>query len=58
MHILLAEDTLDTRRLWEWFLSNAGHTVELAVNGAVAVQMATARSYDVILLDVELFAFY
>ncbi|MBL7688896.1 MAG: response regulator transcription factor [Bdellovibrionaceae bacterium] len=52
MHILLAEDdpavSIVTRMCLEKI---GGHTVELAADGAEAVDCATRRSYDLIILD-------
>jgi two-component system OmpR family response regulator len=52
VHILLAEDdpavSIVTRMCLEKI---GGHTVELAADGAEAVDFATRRSYDLIILD-------
>ncbi len=54
MRILLVDDDPDTRHLWHWYLCHVGHHVDLAENGASAVQMAQSNSYDVVVLDVNM----
>ena len=50
--ILLAEDNETNRYHLVRLLTDAGHTVEAATNGAEAVAMADARHYDLILMDI------
>lgn len=52
--ILLAEDNLVNRKLAERILSMAGHEVEWAENGAIALSMAEQKDYDVILMDCQM----
>ncbi len=58
-HILVAEDERDIRELINFTLMFAGHTVTLAVNGADAVEKATAAlaggsKPDLIMMDVRM----
>jgi PAS domain S-box-containing protein len=52
--VLLAEDGPDNQRLIRTILSIAGAEVELAVNGREAVAKARARSFDVVLMDMQM----
>ena len=50
--ILLAEDNETNRYHLSRLLTEAGHTVFTAKNGAEAVAMAEERQYDIILMDI------
>ena len=57
--ILLAEDNPDTSRLVAFFLTNEGAKVDVAPNGAVALEKVLegekeGHSYDLILLDMQM----
>jgi PAS domain S-box-containing protein len=57
--ILVAEDGPDNRDLIMFYLARAGATVEVAVNGKVAVEMARAardggKPYDLIIMDIHM----
>jgi two-component system, sensor histidine kinase and response regulator len=57
--ILLAEDVAATQRLYALYLRRAGAEVDLADNGAVAIErveasMREGRPYDVILMDMQM----
>lgn len=54
LKILLAEDDAASRRLGMLVLEKMGHRVDLAVNGLQAVEMGTAGTYDVILMDIQM----
>jgi signal transduction histidine kinase/DNA-binding NarL/FixJ family response regulator/HPt (histidine-containing phosphotransfer) domain-containing protein len=54
LRVLLAEDNAMNQRLATTLLSRLGHEVEVAGNGRVAVEMAAARPYDVILMDLQM----
>jgi signal transduction histidine kinase/ActR/RegA family two-component response regulator len=49
--VLVAEDNRVNQRVISHLLEKLGCTVDLALNGRVAVQMAMAHSYDLILMD-------
>ncbi|WP_141734109.1 PAS domain S-box protein [Oligoflexus tunisiensis] len=49
--VLLAEDSPDNQILIKIFLKKLGARVDVAVNGEEAIQLATKRSYDIILMD-------
>ena len=53
-HVLLVEDSPDNQDLISKYLIKAGATVELVDNGLLAVQKALTRSYDLILMDVQM----
>ncbi|MDA0668214.1 MAG: response regulator [Planctomycetota bacterium] len=52
--ILLAEDNSVNRKLAERILAAAGHQVEWAGNGLIALKMAAEKDYDVILMDCQM----
>jgi CheY-like chemotaxis protein len=54
VQILLAEDGLDNRELIQDILQRVGAKVETAENGRIAVEMAVNRSFDLILMDMNM----
>jgi CheY-like chemotaxis protein len=54
MDVLLVEDSADIQILVRHFLKKFGASVELAENGEEGVARARERSYDVILMDLQL----
>jgi CheY-like chemotaxis protein len=50
--ILVVEDDLNTRNLYQTILTNAGFVVEMAVDGADGLVKCQAGGYDLVLLDV------
>jgi PAS domain S-box-containing protein len=54
LRILLAEDSSDNLVLIKSYLRTGGYEVEVACNGAVAVEMVTTGSYDLVLMDVQM----
>jgi PAS domain S-box-containing protein len=53
-HLLLVEDNLVNQKVAARFLERLGCTVEVAGNGAEGVAAATARHFDIILMDVQM----
>jgi PAS domain S-box-containing protein len=54
LNILLADDSKDNRLLIHAFLKDIGYLVEDAENGAIAVAKLKARSYDIVLMDIQM----
>lgn len=54
VEVLLVEDSIDNEALMSLYLLNAGAKVDIARNGLEAVEAATKKSYDVILMDVQM----
>jgi CheY-like chemotaxis protein len=54
LRILVADDSADTLRLIRAFLKEAPWGVESADNGRTAVEMAVGKSYDLILMDLDM----
>jgi hypothetical protein len=52
--VLVAEDNEDNFAIVERHLLNAGYSVDRAANGKLALAAATARHYDLVLMDVEM----
>jgi signal transduction histidine kinase/ligand-binding sensor domain-containing protein/ActR/RegA family two-component response regulator len=52
--VLLAEDNPINQKVAQAMLAREGCTVDLAQNGLRAVEMATAKAYDLILLDCQM----
>ena len=53
-NILLVEDNVVNQRLAVKLLQKAGHHVEVAGNGRIACEMVNKRSFDLILMDVQM----
>ena len=54
MKILLADDSADNRFLVLSYLKRTGSLIDIAENGAIAVEMFRVKRYDVVLMDVEM----
>jgi PAS domain S-box-containing protein len=54
MRILLAEDNLVNQRVAALILQGLGYGIELAANGAIALQMVHQSSFDLVLMDVQM----
>lgn len=52
LRVLVAEDTPANQKLMVQLLGKRGHTVDVADNGAKAVEMVRQGDYDLILMDV------
>jgi two-component system cell cycle response regulator DivK len=52
--VLIADDTLDTRDLYEMYLRQCGYDVQTVTDGQAAVQMALEWQPDVIVLDLSM----
>jgi PAS domain S-box-containing protein len=54
LDVLIAEDNKVNQHLAQLIMVHAGHRVDLADNGRQAVEAASAKDYDVILMDVQM----
>lgn len=54
VRVLLAEDNADNREMLTRFLNEQGAVVDIAHNGKEAYEKAKAKSYEVILMDVQM----
>jgi CheY-like chemotaxis protein len=54
LRILVVDDSVDSLRLIRTFLNETPWGVESAENGRTAVEMAVAKSYDLILMDLDM----
>jgi signal transduction histidine kinase/CheY-like chemotaxis protein len=54
LSILLVEDTKDNRLLIQSYLKKTPYRIEIAENGAVAVEKYTAGNFDLVLMDVQM----
>jgi len=54
LRVLVAEDNLTNQKLVSALLDHKGHQVEIVSNGRLAVERATADTFDVILMDVQM----
>ncbi len=52
--VLLAEDNVINQKVARAILTREGCTVDVAENGVQAVEMASAKAYDLILLDCQM----
>ncbi len=53
-HVLVAEDVRSNQMLVRWFLEKVGFEVTVAEDGNEAVQKALNRSFDLILMDIQM----
>ncbi len=54
LHVLLAEDSLVNQKLALGLLQRQGHRVDVANNGQEAVAAVGSRTYDLVLMDVQM----
>jgi two-component system, sensor histidine kinase and response regulator len=54
LDILLAEDNAVNQKLAVSLLTKAGHTVTVAGNGRIAVDLSADKAFDVILMDIQM----
>jgi signal transduction histidine kinase/ActR/RegA family two-component response regulator/HPt (histidine-containing phosphotransfer) domain-containing protein len=54
LDVLLAEDNPVNQRVVSVYLQRRGHTVTLAPDGLMAVQLAGRRRFDVVLMDMQM----
>jgi PAS domain S-box-containing protein len=54
LRILLAEDNAFNQKVAEGMLANMGHSTTIVPNGREAVSAVASRSFDLILMDVEM----
>jgi CheY-like chemotaxis protein len=54
LRILLADDSADNRFLVRGYLKDSGYILDEAENGALAVEQFMRRTYDLVLMDVEM----
>lgn len=52
LHILVADDTATNRQILSVFLGRLGHRVDLAEDGAQAVERFLREAYDLVIMDV------
>ena len=53
-HVLLAEDNIVNQRVAVGLLTRRGHTVDVVANGLEALAAMALRSFDVVLMDVQM----
>jgi signal transduction histidine kinase/CheY-like chemotaxis protein len=53
-HVLVVEDTPMNQQLAKWTLEKLGCTVDIAENGDIALQKIRAKTYDLILMDLQM----
>jgi len=54
LHILLVEDNILNQKVAIATLQKAGHTIDLAENGKIAVEKFEVNKYDLILMDIQM----
>lgn len=54
LKILLAEDSPDNRFLIQHYLKGTSHCLDIAVDGEKALDMAQAKAFDLILMDIQM----
>ena len=53
-HILLVEDSADNQALVKLIFAKAGREIDVASNGAEALEKADRREYDLVLMDLQM----
>jgi CheY-like chemotaxis protein/HPt (histidine-containing phosphotransfer) domain-containing protein len=54
IHILIVEDSEDSRFLLQEFLKKGPYEITFAENGKIAVDAVTSRTFDLILMDIQM----
>jgi CheY-like chemotaxis protein len=54
LRILLAEDNLVNQKVAKRILQKERHTVAVAANGKIALELLTQQTFDLILMDVQM----
>ena len=54
LHILLVDDSEDNRLLITAYLKKTPHTIDIAENGAIALEKFMAGAYDLVLMDMQM----
>ena len=54
LRILLAEDNADNRLLFQAFLRNTGHVIDIAEDGEEAVRKFQTNTYDLAFVDIQM----
>ncbi len=52
VRVLVVDDEEDIRRISKKILESAGHEVDVAADGAIALELIKRKQYELILLDV------
>jgi signal transduction histidine kinase/BarA-like signal transduction histidine kinase len=52
--ILVVDDAIDNRTIVSLFLRNVGAGIEEATNGEEAIKMLTEKTYDLVLMDIQM----
>ena len=53
LNILLVDDSISVMKTTRMMLTKQGHTVDTAVNGADALDSLLKKSYDIVLMDIQ-----
>ena len=53
LNILLVDDSISVMKTTRMMLTKQGHTVDTAVNGADALESLLLKSYDIVLMDIQ-----
>jgi len=54
LRLLLVEDSVDNRLLIQSYLKTTPYQIDMAENGAIAVEKFQSRAYDMVLMDVQM----
>ena len=54
LNILLAEDNKINQKFISTIIKKSGHSLDIANNGVVAVEMVKAHGYDLVLMDIQM----
>jgi CheY-like chemotaxis protein len=54
LRVLLAEDNVVNQRLTSWLLEKMAHTVTIAGNGQIALQLLAEEDFDLVAMDMQM----
>ena len=54
LHLLLVEDSVDNRLLIQSYLKQTPYQIDVAENGAIAVEKFQSGAYDLVLMDIQM----
>ena len=54
LHVLIVDDSISLQKIMRMSFQRAGHSVDVAPNGEVALEMMKKNAYDLVLMDFQM----